>query len=158
MKLAAAREPFHLVAVRARRWDADWDIPVLDYGHAVTTEGIDSAGWSPLSTPPIRIIPTRAALRQAALTVVWPLVMLESEHITTRAINRRAAYAVNGRLLVQEPAGRVGSACCDGGAVADRAQGAETLPGFESGPRRRGQRLSGRARCHSAFRLLPDDL
>ncbi|MFC8045873.1 CopG family transcriptional regulator [Nocardia sp. NPDC057353] len=53
MKLAAAREgrpeseyfreAFHLAAVRTRRWDDAWDVPVLDYGHAVTTEEVDSA-------------------------------------------------------------------------------------------------------------------
>jgi predicted nucleic acid-binding protein len=34
--------------------------------------------------------PARTAMRQAALTVVSPLVILEIEHITTRNIHRRA--------------------------------------------------------------------
>jgi predicted nucleic acid-binding protein len=46
-------------------------------------------------------------MRQAALTVVSPLVILEIEHITTRDINRRAAHAVNDWLLSQERTGRV---------------------------------------------------
>jgi predicted nucleic acid-binding protein len=49
----------------------------------------------------------RAAMRQAALTVVSPLVILEIEHITTRNINRRTAHVVNDWLLAQEGAGRV---------------------------------------------------
>ncbi len=36
------REAFHLAAIRTRRWDEAWDIPVLDYGHAVTADEIDS--------------------------------------------------------------------------------------------------------------------
>ena len=49
----------------------------------------------------------RAALQQAALTIVSPLVLLEVEHITTRNLNRRAAYAVNDWLLAQERTGRI---------------------------------------------------
>ncbi|ONK12614.1 PIN domain-containing protein [Streptomyces sp. MP131-18] len=49
----------------------------------------------------------RIAMRAAALTVVSPLVILEIEHITTRNIDRRAAYAVNDWLLAQERTGRV---------------------------------------------------
>lgn len=49
----------------------------------------------------------RTALQLAALTVVSPLVVHEIEHITTRSINRRAAYAVNDWLLAQEIAGRI---------------------------------------------------
>ncbi|MBO0855505.1 MAG: PIN domain-containing protein [Nocardia sp.] len=49
----------------------------------------------------------RAALQQAALTVVSPLVLLEVEHITTRNLNRRAAYAVNDWLLAQAGSGRI---------------------------------------------------
>lgn len=37
------REAFHLAAIRTRRWDEEWDIPVLDYGHAVSADEIDSA-------------------------------------------------------------------------------------------------------------------
>jgi len=36
------REAFHLAAIRTRRWDEVWDIPVLDYGHAVTADEIDN--------------------------------------------------------------------------------------------------------------------
>ncbi|MFI0779604.1 PIN domain-containing protein [Streptomyces sp. NPDC021212] len=49
----------------------------------------------------------RTAMRQAALTVVSPLVILEIEHITTRNVDRRAAHAVNDWLLAQEHTGRV---------------------------------------------------
>ncbi|MDT3396411.1 PIN domain-containing protein [Streptomyces sp. B1866] len=49
----------------------------------------------------------RAAMRQAALTVVSPLVMLEVEHITTRNVGRPAAYAVNDWLLAEERTRRV---------------------------------------------------
>ncbi|MBB1243842.1 PIN domain-containing protein [Streptomyces durbertensis] len=49
----------------------------------------------------------RTAMRQAALTVVSPLVILEIEHITTRNIDRRAAHTVNDWLLAQEHTGRV---------------------------------------------------
>lgn len=49
----------------------------------------------------------RAALQQAALTVVSPFVLLEVEHITTRNLNRRAAYAVNDWILAQERTGRI---------------------------------------------------
>ncbi|WP_433714009.1 PIN domain-containing protein [Nocardia sp. CA-084685] len=52
-------------------------------------------------------VDARAALQRAALTVVSPLVLLEVEHITTRNINRQAAYAVNDWLLAQEHAGRI---------------------------------------------------
>jgi hypothetical protein len=37
------REAFHLAALRTRRWDEDWDIPRLDFGHPVTAEEIDQA-------------------------------------------------------------------------------------------------------------------
>lgn len=49
----------------------------------------------------------RVALQQAALTIVSPLVLLEVEHITTRHLDRRAAYAVNDWLLAQERTGRI---------------------------------------------------
>lgn len=49
----------------------------------------------------------RTAMRQAALTVVPPLVILEIEHITTSNVDRRAAHAVNDWLLGQERTGRV---------------------------------------------------
>lgn len=46
------REAFHLAALRARRWPAEWDIPTLDFGHAVSADEIhqvvaDFAGDSP---------------------------------------------------------------------------------------------------------------
>ncbi|MBQ1157590.1 PIN domain-containing protein [Streptomyces sp. A73] len=49
----------------------------------------------------------RTAMRQAALTVVSPLVILEIEHITTRNVDRRAAHGVNDWLLAQERTGRL---------------------------------------------------
>lgn len=49
----------------------------------------------------------RGALRRAALTVVSPLVVLEIEHITTRNVDRKAAYRVNDWLLDQERTGRM---------------------------------------------------
>lgn len=49
----------------------------------------------------------RTALRQAALTVVSPLVILEIEHVTTRNVDRGAAHTVNDWLLHQERTGRV---------------------------------------------------
>jgi predicted nucleic acid-binding protein len=50
----------------------------------------------------------RTAMRQAALTVVSPLVILEIEHITTRNVDRKAAHAVNDWLLAEERTGRLG--------------------------------------------------
>ncbi|MFE9390929.1 PIN domain-containing protein [Streptomyces sp. NPDC006784] len=49
----------------------------------------------------------RVALRRAALTVVSPLVVLEIELITTRNVDRKAAYRVNDWLLGQERTGRM---------------------------------------------------
>ncbi|NLU70980.1 ribbon-helix-helix protein, CopG family [Streptomyces sp. HNM0574] len=37
------REAFHLVALRSQRWDEEWDIPALDFGHPVTADEIDRA-------------------------------------------------------------------------------------------------------------------
>lgn len=34
------REAFHLAAVRTQRWDDQWDIPRLDFGHPVSAEEI----------------------------------------------------------------------------------------------------------------------
>lgn len=34
------RQAFHIAALRTRRWDEDWEIPSLDFGHAVTAEEI----------------------------------------------------------------------------------------------------------------------
>jgi predicted nucleic acid-binding protein len=49
----------------------------------------------------------RRALREASATVVSPLVFQEVEHIITRNINRKTAYAVNDWLLEQERSMRV---------------------------------------------------
>jgi predicted nucleic acid-binding protein len=49
----------------------------------------------------------RIAMRRAALIVVSPLVILEIEHITTRNVDRKAAYAVNDWPLGQERTGRL---------------------------------------------------
>ncbi|MFC3965809.1 PIN domain-containing protein [Nocardia jiangsuensis] len=120
----------------------------------------------------------RVALQHAALTVVSPLVMLEIEHITTRNINRRAAYAVNDWLLAQERAGRVevpavtaevlrvahkvqnrylaldlDLADAVNVAVAERYETADVLT-----LDRRDFRAITPLSSHSAFRLLPDDL
>ncbi|WP_042365837.1 ribbon-helix-helix protein, CopG family [Streptacidiphilus neutrinimicus] len=34
------REAFHLAALRTQRWNEDWDIPRLDFGHPVSAEEI----------------------------------------------------------------------------------------------------------------------
>jgi hypothetical protein len=34
------RQAFHIAALRTRRWEEEWDIPSLDFGHAVTAEEI----------------------------------------------------------------------------------------------------------------------
>lgn len=34
------REAFHIAALRTRRWQADWDIPTLDFGGPVTADDI----------------------------------------------------------------------------------------------------------------------
>ncbi|NGO77770.1 CopG family transcriptional regulator [Streptomyces sp. YC504] len=36
------REAFHIAALRAQRWDDDWDIPSLDFGGPVSEEDIDA--------------------------------------------------------------------------------------------------------------------
>ncbi|MFF2849561.1 hypothetical protein ACFVT5_24975 [Streptomyces sp. NPDC058001] len=33
----------NLVTLRSRRWDGDWDIPVVDFGGPVSAEDIDAA-------------------------------------------------------------------------------------------------------------------
>lgn len=35
------REAFHIAALRARRWQDEWDIPAFDLGHPVTAAEID---------------------------------------------------------------------------------------------------------------------
>lgn len=37
------REAFHLVALRTRRWNDDWDIPVVDLGDPVTDDDVKRA-------------------------------------------------------------------------------------------------------------------
>ncbi|GAA1356231.1 hypothetical protein GCM10009612_22030 [Streptomyces beijiangensis] len=37
------REAFHIVALRSRRWDGDWDIPTLDFGGPVSAADVDAA-------------------------------------------------------------------------------------------------------------------
>lgn len=34
------REAFHLAAVRAQRWNEQWDIPRFDFGHPVSAQEI----------------------------------------------------------------------------------------------------------------------
>lgn len=34
------REAFHIVALRNRRWDQEWDIPELDFGGPLSAEDI----------------------------------------------------------------------------------------------------------------------
>jgi len=60
-----------------------------------------------LNTADLEHEAARAALRQASLTVISPLVFLEIEHITTRNVGRHAAYKVNDWLLASEQAGAV---------------------------------------------------
>ncbi|MGO4649556.1 PIN domain-containing protein [Nocardia sp. 2YAB30] len=120
----------------------------------------------------------RAALQQAALTVVSPLVLLEVDHITTRNLNRQAAYAVNDWLLTQERTGRIEvptvsadllrvarkvqnrymAMCLDltdatNVSLAERYETVEVLT-LDRRDFRAVTPLTG----HAAFRLLPDDL
>lgn len=37
------REAFHLVALRSRRWEDDWDIPTFDLGGPITDEDVKRA-------------------------------------------------------------------------------------------------------------------
>jgi hypothetical protein len=37
------REAFRIVALRARRWPGDWDIPALDFGGPVTEDDVRQA-------------------------------------------------------------------------------------------------------------------
>jgi hypothetical protein len=37
------REAFHLVALRSRRWDGDWDIPTFDFGRPISADDVDEA-------------------------------------------------------------------------------------------------------------------
>jgi len=120
----------------------------------------------------------RAALQQAALTIVSPLVLLEVEHITTRNLNRQAAYAVNDWLLAQERTGRieVPTVSADLLRVARKVQNRyaamrldltdatnvslaeryETVEVLTLD--RRDFRAVTPLTSHTAFRLLPDDL
>ncbi|MGN2641717.1 type II toxin-antitoxin system VapC family toxin [Nocardia takedensis] len=123
-------------------------------------------------------INARAALQQAALTVVSPLVLLEVEHVTTRNLNRPAAYAVNDWLLGQERTGRIEVPTVSADllriarrvqnrylalrldltdatnvALAERYETTEILT-----LDRRDFRAITPLTGHAAFRLLPDDL
>ncbi|NJQ00327.1 PIN domain-containing protein [Streptomyces zingiberis] len=120
----------------------------------------------------------RTALRRAALTVVSPLVILEIEHITTRNVNRGAAYVVNDWLLAQERIGRLVIPELSAGTlrkarviqnryaaleldladavnvVLAETYDTETLLTLDRRDFRAVTPLTG----HHAFRLLPDDL
>lgn len=120
----------------------------------------------------------RTALQQAALTVVSPLVLHEIEHITTRNINRQAAYAVNDWLLAQEASGRIevpaitADLLRSARRVQDRylslrldlADAANVMLArrYETADvltlDRRDLRTITPLTAHPAFRLLPDDL
>jgi hypothetical protein len=43
------REAFHLAALRTQRWDEDWDIPRLDFGHPISAEEIQETVSEALS-------------------------------------------------------------------------------------------------------------
>ncbi|GGK40561.1 type II toxin-antitoxin system VapC family toxin [Nocardia camponoti] len=119
----------------------------------------------------------RAVLQEAALTVLSPLVLLEIEHVTTRNINRDAAYAVNDWLLAQERGGRIAIAevtaevlrvarqvqrryaalkldltDATNVALAERYETADILT-----LDRRDFRAVAPLTAHDAFRVLPDD-
>ncbi len=120
----------------------------------------------------------RSAMRQAALTVVSPLMILEIEHITTRNIDRRAAYVVHDWLLSQERTGRltIPQLSADtlrkarlvqnryaalrldltdaANVVLAEAYGTEMILTLDRRDFRAITPLTG----HHAFRLLPDDL
>jgi predicted nucleic acid-binding protein len=120
----------------------------------------------------------RAALRQAALTVVSPLVFLEIEHITTRNVGRRAALGAQDWLLRSERAGLVdvpgvsATTLRRARAVQDRyadlpldltdAVNAVLAEQYETDAILTLDRRDFRALTplseHSAYRLLPDDL
>ncbi|AEH07941.1 MULTISPECIES: PIN domain-containing protein [Protofrankia] len=120
----------------------------------------------------------RAALREASVTVVSPLVFAEVEHIVTRNIDRRTAYAVNGWLLRQEDSMRIlvpelaADALRRARVVQHRYAGlnldiadavnvvlaeryeTDSVPTLDRRDFRAIRPLSN----HKAFRLLPDDL
>ena len=45
------REAFHIAALRTRRWDEDWDIPLLDFGHPISAEEIHQAVIDAVADP-----------------------------------------------------------------------------------------------------------
>jgi predicted nucleic acid-binding protein len=120
----------------------------------------------------------REALREASVTVVSPLVFAEVEHITTRNIDRKAAYAVNDWLLQQERTTRI----LVPGVAAGTLRKARMVQTQYAGLRldladavnvvlaeqyetdsvltldRRDFRAIRPLTSHKAFRLLPDDL
>lgn len=120
----------------------------------------------------------RKALLQASATVVSPLVVLEIEHITTRNVNRKAAYAVNDWLLKQERTLRVvipevtadllrkargvrdryGSLGLDLTDAVNVALGEAYETASVLTLDRRDFRAVRPLTGHQAFRLLPDDL
>jgi predicted nucleic acid-binding protein len=120
----------------------------------------------------------RSALREASVTVVSPLVFAEVEHIITRNIDRRTAYAVNDWLLQQERTMRmlVPEVAAD---TLRKARTVQTLYAdlcidladavnvvlaeqYETDSvltlDRRDFRAMRPLTSHKAFRLLPDDL
>ncbi|OEV12214.1 putative nucleic acid-binding protein [Streptomyces sp. Amel2xB2] len=120
----------------------------------------------------------RRALREASATVVSPLVFQEVEHIITRNIDRKTAYAVNDWLLAQERSMRVltpeiaagtlrksrsvqtryTDLCLDltdaVNVVLAEEYDTETILTLDRRDFRAVRPLTG----HTAFRLLPDDL
>ncbi|WP_322761093.1 PIN domain-containing protein [Frankia sp. Cr2] len=120
----------------------------------------------------------RSALREASVTVVSPLVFAEVEHIITRNIDRRTAYAVNDWLLQQERTMRM----LVPEVAADTLRKARTVQTLYADLRidladavnvvlaeqyetdsvltldRRDFRAMRPLTSHKAFRLLPDDL
>jgi predicted nucleic acid-binding protein len=120
----------------------------------------------------------RKAFREASATVISPLVFAELEHVITRNIDRKAAYAVQDWLLEQEQNMRV----LVPEVPADVLRRARTVQTRYAGLRldladavnvvlaeqhetdtvltldRRNFRTVRPLTGHSAFRLLPDDL
>ncbi len=120
----------------------------------------------------------RAALREASVTLVSPLVFAEVEHVITRNVDRKAAYKVNDWLLQQEGAMRI----LVPEVAADTLRKARTVQSRYADLRldladavnvvlaeqyetdsvltldRRDFRAIRPLSNHKAFRLLPDDL
>ncbi|MFE3194368.1 ribbon-helix-helix protein, CopG family [Nocardia sp. NPDC059240] len=45
------REAFHLVAIRSRRWQEDWDIPVVDFGRPISDEEVHRSVRDAITDP-----------------------------------------------------------------------------------------------------------